>query len=237
MIKKILNLSALIAILLAGKLESQDSTPMAKTDTLSKLIFDGKQIYSLESIGLKYITVDGIKLEKVWKTKFNMADSPIEIQGKLAFRAAKFLGDWFIMYGDRTLGLQYDWVSAPMNINGKLAYLACKNENSDQILNYDGVEITGHETGNYDNYFTSVNYPLEVNGKLAYTVKIGRLSGPNILVYDGKEIGKQYDNVINPKDDNGKLVYTAIKNGKEIQVTEEFNPRRTIEKNISKKSK
>ncbi len=59
--------------------------------------------------------------------------------------------------------------------------------------------------------------PVNVGGKLAY---IAFKDKKSFIVYNGKEIGKEYDNVEKPIDINGKLAYIATKDKKRFVVME-----------------
>jgi hypothetical protein len=66
----------------------------------------------------------------------------------------------------------------------------------------------------------SSNVPLfyNLNGKVAYGVYKKPLSDSLFIVYEGKEIGREYDSAHSPAIVNGVLAYTALKDGMQVIV-------------------
>lgn len=62
---------------------------------------------------------------------------------------------------------------------------------------------------NQTSYFSVGEFAV-VNGKLTY--KAAKFTGQEVIVYDGKEYGKEYDSIYHIKDIGGKLTFSAYRN-------------------------
>jgi hypothetical protein len=101
---------------------------------------------------------------------------------------------------------QYDYVYGPVDVGGKPAYVASLDHKQFVVW---GDEKLGME------YSSIEGTTLEsVGGKPAFIVY--RKDGKQVVVYDGKEYGEEYDDVkiasISIFDIGGKLAYLALKN-------------------------
>lgn len=163
--------------------------------------------------------------------------SPLkEIGGKIAFNAlgVKENGETegYMQYGDEKIIKEYDYVSEPVDINGKLAYLTSKNGR--HFLVYDGKKL-GKEYGFSFNlmpignaYAFLARYipgytPEDASGAIEAdghddhgmhgTEDLDKqLKGKTILIYNGEEIGLEYDQVSEIFNLGGKLLFVAFKN-------------------------
>jgi len=98
-------------------------------------------------------------------------------------------------------GAEYNDIGEPVVIGGKLAYAAEKDAES--VLVYDG-----REAGSYDRI--DMSSLRVVDGKLCFRAADStKKKGEYFIVYDGIEIGKDYDNVLSFAAYDGKQAYVA----------------------------
>jgi len=119
-----------------------------------------------------------------------------EVVDKPAYKAT--IGDKsFIVYGEKELGKEYDFVGSPTEVDGKLAY--CAMEVDVGFVVFDGRKQIRH---------SKVYHPIEVDGKLTYKfVSAGR----SVISYGGVDVGRQYDQVYCFAEVNNSLAYIAKK--------------------------
>ena len=170
----------------------------------SFLIYDGQRV------GGEYYSIDSIK----------------EINRKIVFTAKT---DWekkSLFYDGQKIGGEYRHIDGRSikEINGKVAFVASeigKDGSPVVFFVYDG-EVVGGE------YKGIVNFS-EINGKLVLGIVKRSYYCPGCdwpkteysIVYNGNDIGKEFDSsgeqITNI---NGKLAFTATKNGKTFIVME-----------------
>lgn len=172
-------------------------------------VFPPSEIYKgngFTEIGKNYDAIDSVKV-----TDNNLT--------YVAKKGKKF----FAVYGEKEfeVNLASDYYAF---VNGKIALNYNNPESGTSSMFFNG-KFVGTQ-------YQKVMYPIEVGGKLAYTVI---KNGKQIIVYDEKEIGENYDSVDMPFNVDGKLVYKAQKNGKTIIVKngEEINIEYNNPKNVT----
>jgi hypothetical protein len=158
-----------------------------------------------------------------------LMSNPVDVAGKLAFKAQKKKGDkFYIVYDGQEYGQEYDFIQyGPADINGQAAYLA--NIGREYFL-----VINGSKNGS--NYSDVGNLVINnvINNEYAFYAKllpkngsnnvsnfsegtsayVARQYGRDVIVYNGEELGKEYDSVFQPQFVGGKLLYLAKKNNK-----------------------
>jgi hypothetical protein len=146
--------------------------------------------------GVKSVLVyDGREIGREYDT----VGFPMEVGGKLAYLALKG-GKNFIVVGGLE-GSVYDVIHKPLIIGGKLAYIAEKGGKI--FLVYDGVETAAYDRIDYASL-------EDAGGKPAYrAADPGRKKGKYFMVYNGTEIGKEYDNVLSYAASGEKQAYVA----------------------------
>ncbi len=158
-----------------------------------------------------FVVYDGIEGKKYQDIK-----DIKEINGTLAYFAQNN-SKWFLVYNG-VEGKSYHEVKNLVEINGKPAYFANNSsvyEHPEWILVYDGNE-------SQDKYY-NVDSLIGGGGKVAFQVVSG-YPGRKYILYDGKEVGKEYEDAWNPVEVNGTLAYLAsdgnktfiVYNGEEI---------------------
>jgi len=228
--------SAYNPVEIAGKLAF-----IAKKDGKSFVVYDGQkinyeynQVSQIADIGGKlafsanndkdnwFVVYDGQEIIKNYRLALNLVD----IGGKLALKAQKEKnGNFFIFYDGREFGREYDFVqSDPININGELGYLASIQDKYFLVINDKKVGINYSDVSNLIS--DGVNYAFYaklmpkngVNNTRDTSVYVARKYGPSVIVYNGNELGKEYDDVFSPQFIDGRLLYLAKKNGKTLVI-------------------
>ena len=135
------------------------------------------------------------------------------VGSKIAFIARE--GDkWFVVYDDKKI-LEADQKNSVGNLvslnNNKIAFTFTKFKKSffsllfktdSKVVVYDGNKLKEYD---------DAMMPISVNGKLAF------YSGGGVF-FDDKIIGKEYGGIWYKADVNGKLLFTAKKDGKGVIV-------------------
>ena len=192
-----------------------------------------------------YYVIDGKELGKEYDINLDL----YVINGKPAF-FARDGNKSFIVYDGKEYGKEYDYVDPIFtSVAGEITYFAIKDNKSFIVQGekeigreYDqtagSMDLNESDLSGYDPEEIKVRYDAEgkpayqlimpafgeVNGKLAY---IAEKDGKTFVVYNGQEIGKQYDRIyshitvgnhtyLNPV--NGKLTYIALKDNKTLVV-------------------
>jgi len=137
---------------------------------------------------------------------WNDAGIPVNLNGKVAFTVEKN-DDWYVVI-DGVEKAKYDYIHYIEVIDGKLVVVASNGDG--RYVDYDGKK---GKTYDIISKFTSVN------GKLVYEAGIKRYTlvvAPEqpplydlFIVFDGKEITKQYIDAFSPVNVGGKLAYKA----------------------------
>ena len=158
---------------------------------------------------------------------YDSIDSLGAVDGRLSFTAKK--GNLTIIALENSKGelqfLQADYDAQQLTpVGGRLAYIGRTHAEpalnfgpeaepgGERFVVYDGAELA-REGRDYD---LIEDYSLQdIGGKLAFTAL---KNGKRVIVYDGKEIGENYDNVYSVKAINGRLAFAAVKAGKGIIV-------------------
>ena len=130
----------------------------------------------------------------------------------------------FLIHGNEELGKEYDRVLSFFDVDGKVAYTATKDANS--FVVYDGQVIwEGSAWGKDTNLWQGVWYIFDIGGKPAFPVREyipESRKRIEYVLFDGKEIGGRYESVAAGgrliKEINGKLAFTAKKEGKTFVV-------------------
>lgn len=164
-------------------------------------VVDNKLFYEATLDDNTFYVFDFIKYGK----DYDYISNPIFIDGKLAFFARDNEGSFYV-YDNVEYGREYDGVTLGTFkiINGKEAYVAYNGLN--QFIVYDGT-VYGEEYNSIDNDFK------EIKGKLTYRArKDGAARGKYILVFDGYEIGEEYETVSEFYEINNKLIFSVFDN-------------------------
>jgi hypothetical protein len=155
-------------------------------------ISDGKRLailYKGKKYGTGYDNLD-----------FDLLQPPME---KLAYAGQKN-GRWFIVYDGVEYGREYEYV-------GFTGWEYEVSEEQKDLNPYYAV----NDSGGVKYYLLALVYS-EINGKLAYFAGRGN---KEFLVYDGRELGGQYDALMPVVAEyKGKPIYAAIKNNKSFFV-------------------
>jgi len=183
----------------AGDLNGKPAYVVTKADGRKRILYDGAE------------TGDG----------YDQALMPAFIAGKLFYAGVKN-NKYHAVYDGTVTGKDYFSIWSPGGYNGKPVYIAEKVGKS--VLVYDGEEISN---ASYD-YVWSWTV---VDGKIAYlasrmgetytTKRINPQTSESrkdippegvksVVVYDGREYGREYDTVGFPMDADGKLTYIAF---------------------------
>lgn len=190
----------------------------------------GKPAYIVtKSDGKKLILYDGVETGK----DYDQALMPRLIAGKL-FYAGVRNNKYYAVYDGQEIGKDYFSIWSPGEYNGKPVYIAEKIGKS--VLVYEGNEISN---ASYDYVWSYA----AIDGKIAYlaskagetytALKINPQTSESrrdippegiksVIVYDGKEIGREYDTVGFPMEIDGKLAYVALVNGRKYMVLGSF---------------
>jgi hypothetical protein len=198
---------------------------------------NGKPAYIAGKDGKEFVVYDGKELGK----QYDGVAQPKGVGSKLAY-VASMNNRTFMVFGEEGLGKEYDYTLFPMDVGGKLAYTAGKNGR--YYIVYDGREVyEGSEDtpvgytkeidgkpayfamkdGNWTVFFDGKEYPTDlswfksVGRKIVYVTSEpdGPYNNKYGLIYDGKQIAKEYDANAGFDVENldGKLVYVARRNG------------------------
>ena len=161
----------------------------------------------------KFIFYNG---ELIGGDGFDDIVSPIFVnaEGKLSYGTMEN-GKMTITYGDQQIE---DYVGMSLGgffkeVNGKLAY-SVSDINTDSVkvfLVYDGQTV-----GVGKRYDEITNADI-IGGNIAYIALNG---DKRLLVYGDKETNLDYDNITNPQEIDGKLVFAAERNGTWYVVSE-----------------
>ena len=153
-----------------------------------------------------------------------------EIEGQLTFNVRHEKSDnaYTIYFGGEEVGKEYDFIiGEPVQINGKLAFLAQKqNEvflvsNGEKASNaYKNADTLISVNATYA--FIATKPPTQPVQFTGNTTEIARLlQGKSIVVYDGKELGEEYDGITHLFNFAEKLLYiAATKTGQYVLVLE-----------------
>ena len=188
-------------------------------------VLAGKPAYIVSKDNKKLILYDGKEIGGT----YDQALSPALIAGKLFYAGVKN-NKYYAVYDGQEIGKDYFSIWSPGEYNGKPSYIAEKIGKS--VLVYDGNEISN---ASYDYVWS---YSI-INGKIAYlasksgetytALKINPQTSnsrrdippegiKSVIIYDEKEIGRDYDTVGFPMEMGGKLAFIALKNGKKFSV-------------------
>lgn len=131
---------------------------------------------------------------------------PIVVEGKLAFPAKKN-GKTVVIYSNSVLGGEYEYVSDLKDIGGKVGFVGTTSKGSSLVL--DGETVYEAD---------KINNLIDAGGKPAFiTVDEENLrefdkwgvSHKNMVILDGKRIGKSYDSIKDSAYGDGKLAFVA----------------------------
>jgi protein-disulfide isomerase len=130
---------------------------------------------------------------------FNMAISPADVDGKLAYIARNSNGK-FIVYDGRNIWVDLDHADHLVGVGDKPAYMGLKyNEKGDiYYIVFDGEEI--------ETTYELITQLAEVDGKLAFAAKKDDRTW--VAVHDWEE-GPEYTKISVITDVKGKLTYQA----------------------------
>jgi len=187
----------------------------------SYVVFDGKElafyyddVYGFTDVGGKmafiaeqdkkfFVVVDDAEGKRYDEIK---SDNIYDIQGRPAYAARKE-NQWFVVHGAEEYG-PYEEVHRIQDAGDKLAFSAVQNGESICLL--DGKELRPEPQ--------AYGEIIDVNGRLAYA----RYDDVGAhIIYDGRELGRQYDRIQNLRSIGDKLAYQATKNNKTFIVLEE----------------
>ena len=186
----------------------------------------GKPAYIVSNRdGKKLILYDGKEIG----SSYDQALSPAIIAGKLFYAGVKN-NKYYAVYDGQEIGKDYFSIWSPGEYNGKPIYIAEKIGKS--VLVYDGNEISN---ASYDYVWS---YSI-INGKIVYlasksgetytafritpaTSESRRDIPPygikSVIIYDGKETGREYDTVGFPMEIGGNLAFIGLKDAKKFLV-------------------
>lgn len=202
-------------------------------------VYDGKLAYTAWKDGKPFIVYDGKEIPNSYDyvellSEMNDSLSYIGVTGSstIIYHNGSTIG----------LDEEYDWIYPPILVNGTLAYQASKNNESflvyeekwiyapsaneklggvyqdvDGRLAYNILEADGKQYVVYDDRaygkgagYDSVYSYDSAGGKLLYVAVKGEKM---IIVYDGQEIGSDYDPITNPQVIRGKIMFAGKKDG------------------------
>jgi hypothetical protein len=148
--------------------------------------------------GIKSVVVyDGVEYGREYDT----VSFPMDAGGKLLYIALSKGKEFTVLGGLK--GKEYDEISEPVSLDGKPAYIAEKG--NDSILVYDGREMQSYDR-------IDVSSLRVVDGKISYlAADSSTKKGKYFIVYDGVEIGKDYDSVLSFAASGEKQAYVADK--------------------------
>jgi len=185
----------------------------------------GKPAYIVSEGNKKLILYDGNEIGG----SYDQALSPALIAGKLFYAGVKN-NKYYAVYDGQEIGKDYFSIWSPGEYNGKPIYIA--EEIGRSALIYDGKEISNAS------YAYVWSYSV-INGKIAYLAskagetytaqKITPVTSESrrdippygiksVIIYEGVEIGREYDTVGFPMEVDGNLAYIALKNAKKFNV-------------------
>jgi hypothetical protein len=166
--------------------------------------YTAKKINPQTSESRRDIPPEGVKSVIIYDGKeagreYDTVGFPMEINGKLAYIALKD-GKKFSVFGNME-GTKYDEIGEPLLIKGKPAFIAQKDRKS--LLVYDGLEMKSYDR-------IDIFSLKDADGKLCYrAADSSTKKGKYFIVYDGTEVGKDYDNVLSFAAFAGKQAYVA----------------------------
>ncbi|KKS53850.1 MAG: hypothetical protein A2295_01340 [Candidatus Jacksonbacteria bacterium RIFOXYB2_FULL_44_15] len=168
----------------------------------------GKLAYYAKQGKEEFVVYDG---QEIGKEYTNIMDfSLMDIGGKLAFIA--YRENWkspVVYWGGEELGGTYDHISYLTNLNDFPVFLASNDQAQFKFIVYNTEEVTKIDRNQ------RIESLKEINHKIAYKIESLRTQADGFgfyegyIVYDGQEIGKEYRNVEDFIDVNGKLCYIA----------------------------
>ena len=191
----------------AGVLEGKPAYLVTKSDGKKRILYNGKEIGE----------------------GFDQALMPKIIAGKLFYAGVKN-NKYYAVFDGQEIGKDYFSIWSPGEYDKKPIYIAEKLGKS--VLVYDGNEISN---ASYDYVFS---YSI-INGKIAYlasksgetytALKINPQTSESrrdippegiksAIIYEGFEVGREYDTIGFPMEIGGKLAYIALKDGKKFTV-------------------
>ncbi|GEM_PF-6250689 len=178
----------------------------------------GKLAYYAEQDGKDFIVYDG---QEIGKQYANIMDfSLMDIGGQLSFIAYK--ENWkspVVYWGGQELGGQYNHISVLTSINNLPAFVASNDQA--QFIVYNGDEVIRMDKNQRIAILKEINHKIAYKIESLVTHEDGFGSYEGFIVYDGQEIGKEYRNVDDFIDVNGKLCFIARRtDGKWVVVYE-----------------
>jgi len=159
-----------------------------------KIIFNGKEIEDPRYESMEHI---------------------FKYKNALAYVARTKSGDYVIVSNNVEISPGHKEIEYPQEIDGKLVYFA--NDGKGYSLYYDNKRKSNY-------YYLIMSNVVKIGDQLAFIAlkepPPPREWGEKVIVYGGKEFGKQYDTIANLLDYNGRLMYEGIKNYKRVIVLE-----------------
>lgn len=206
-------------------------TQYDRISSYNPLDIGGKLTYMAEKNGTTIIVHGGKEIG----TQYDSVWYPIDIGGNLTYKARKDR-NWSIVSNFKEMDAKYQDIYFMMEIGGNLAFFAkngsnyvAVNDGNEEIISSNAVglmDIGGKiaylapgpmnkqsvvHDGNRGNPYDSISHLADINGKPAYWV---RNNYKLFIVYDGRELGAQYDNAEQTFTHiNGTIAYTAFKDG------------------------
>jgi hypothetical protein len=202
-------------------------------------VYGGKLAYTAWKGGKPFIVFDGKEIPN----DYDYVELLPEINTSLAYIAVTGSSNIIYYNGTTIgLDEGYDWIYLPVIVNGKLAYQASVGNESFLVYDgvkiyapsagekiggvyqdvggmiaYNIVSADGKQYVAYDGktfgkgagYDSVYNYD-SVNGKLLFVAVRGERT---FIVFDGKEIGQEYDPVTTPQVIDGKIMFAGEKDG------------------------
>ena len=183
----------------------------------------GKPAYIVTKNNTKRILYN----EKEIGTAYDQALMPDIVAGKFFYVGVKN-NKYYAVYDGQEIGKDFFSIWSPGEYNGKLIYVA--EDLGRSVLVYDGKEISNESydyVWSYSIATGKIAYLASRNGE-NYTRIVPQSSNSrrdippegvkSVIVYDGQEIGRDYDTVGFPLEIDGKLAYIALKDGKKFSV-------------------
>jgi hypothetical protein len=148
--------------------------------------------------------------------KYSQIDYLNYVGGKLVFIGKKLYSEdpstpSYLVYGGEEIAKDYSTIQSVAFVQGKSIVIATQDKGnvSKFVVFIDGVIK--------DLGYGAIYKVLEIGGKAAYSVKKGE---KKFIVYDGKELGKEYDSAELPFVFNSKLAFFAKQGEKSFIVIE-----------------
>ena len=177
-------------------------------DLASNVIGIGRKIaYLAKKNNKKFVVLDERKVGREYENNVDI-NNFISLGNTYAFAfSSENEGRQYIDYGGKIIGKEYMGVYRPMNTGGKLAFWAYTQNEKYQDLHFLVYKDKEFETNGTPRELSN---PIKIGDDYAFLVELEGEELKRFIIYDRKEIGKEYEDV---KDDiidiEGKPAFMA----------------------------